>query len=92
MQDVQNWHATKVERPKPMPKRSMMKSIGLLARAMPNTAGEVRRRVADRPRRGPMASQMAPIATRAAMVPDTATIPAAAPRGVSKTSRDARVR
>jgi hypothetical protein len=41
MTDDQNWHATKVARPKPMKKRHSRKPSGVSTVAMANTAGAV---------------------------------------------------
>lgn len=73
---VQNWHATKAESPKPIPNRSSAKDIALSASANANTNAEEVNSTDDIPRRGPIQSQIDPIATRAIIVPETAAIPA----------------
>jgi hypothetical protein len=73
---VQNWHATKAERPNPIPNRSKAKEKAPLERAVPKAKEEEVRRAADMPSRGPTQSHTDPIPTRAIIVPDTAAIPA----------------
>jgi len=69
MTDIQNWHATNVARPSPMPKRQIKNPDAVLTNGIAKQNGAVTNKIIPRPILGPTRSTNVPIKTRQMMVP-----------------------